>query len=130
MTSVIYASFGALLIIWLSLNVIKHRRVNKISIGDDKNEILKISIAAQSNAIEYIPIAVLLLFALELNKGNLLLVHALGILLIAGRILHARAFLSDNMKGRVLGMQMTLFVIITLAAVNLIYLPYAKILHF
>lgn len=42
MTSVIYASLLAVLICWLSLNVIKKRRKNKVSIGDGGNEELKL----------------------------------------------------------------------------------------
>ena len=57
MISVIYASISAFLIIRLSLNVIKKRRANRVSVGDGGNEELKIAVAAQTNAIEYIPIA-------------------------------------------------------------------------
>jgi len=71
MISVIYASLSAFLIFWLSLNVIKKRKINQVGIGDGGNKELMISIAAQSNAVEYIPIALLLLFALEYNKANL-----------------------------------------------------------
>lgn len=78
MTSVIYASFSAILIVWLSLNTIKKRRYNKVSIGDGGIDDLKLAIAAQSNAIEYIPIALMLLFALAYNHGNFLLVIKSG----------------------------------------------------
>lgn len=127
MTSVIYASVSAFLITWLSLNVIRKRRENKVSIGDGGNVELKTAIAAQSNAIEYIPIALLLLFALEYNEANVLIVHFLGLSLITGRIIHARGILSDTLNVRVLGMQITFFTIIVLAITNLIYLPYEKI---
>jgi uncharacterized membrane protein YecN with MAPEG domain len=96
-TSVIYASISAFLITWLLLNVIKKRRSNRVSIGDGGNEEIKIAMAAQSNAIEYIPIALLLLFALEYNNANLLIVHLLGLLLITGRIIHAKGILSEAM---------------------------------
>ena len=126
MTSVIYASLSSLLIVWLSLNAIKKRRSNKVSIGDGGIDDLKLAIAAQSNAIEYIPVALILLFALEYNQGNLLLVHFSGISLIIGRVIHARGLLSSNLKQRVLGMQITIYIIIGLAIVNLVYLPYAQ----
>lgn len=124
MTSVIYASLSALLIVWLSLKTIKERRSNKISIGNGGVDSLKLAIAAHSNAIEYIPIALILLFALEYNQGNLLLVHLSGISLLAGRIIHARGLLSSNLKLRVLGMKITIYTILVLAAVNIVYLPY------
>jgi len=126
MTSVIYASFSALLIVWLSLNTIKKRRSNKVSIGDGGIDDLKLAIAAHSNAIEYIPIALILLFALEYNQGNILLVHLSGLALIAGRVIHARGLLTSNLKQRVFGMQITIYTIIVLAVTNLAYLPYAQ----
>ena len=127
MTSVIYASLSAFLIVWLSLNVIKKRYSNKVSIGDGGNDELKTVMAAQSNAIEYIPIALLLLFALEYNKANILIVHFLGLSLIIGRILHAKGILSAKIKTRVLGMQITIYTIIGLALINFAYLPYAQL---
>lgn len=127
MTAVIYASLSALLIIWLSFNVIKVRRKHRISIGDGDCDVLKVAMAAQSNAIEYIPIALLLLFALEYNQGSLLLVHFLGLSLIISRLLHARAILSDNLKLRVFAMQVTVLCLITLALVNVLYLPYGNL---
>lgn len=128
MTSAMYASISAFLIIWLSLNVIKKRREFKVSIGDGHNKKLKIAMAAQSNAIEYIPIALLLLFSLEYNNANILLVHSLGLLLIIGRIIHAKGILSETLKIRVFGMQITIYTILGLAITNFIYLPYDKLL--
>jgi len=128
MTSVIYASLSAFLIVWLSLNVIKKRRKYQVSIGDGRNEELMVSMAAQSNAIEYIPIALLLLFALEYNNANNLIVHVLGLSLITGRIIHAKGILSSNLKSRVFGMQITIFTIIGLAVINFAYLPYTELL--
>lgn len=130
MTSVLYAVVSAFLIVWLSLNVIRVRRKNLISIGDGRNSELKIAMAAQSNAVEYIPIALLLLFALEYNHANIILVHILGLALVAGRGIHARGILSGKLNIRVLGMQITLSAIIGLAIANLVYLPYEKILVF
>ncbi len=114
---------------WLSLNVIKKRHANKVNVGDGGCEELQIAMAAQSNAIEYIPIALLLLFALEYNNANILIVHLLGLSLIAGRLIHAKAMLSKNLKGRVLGMQITVYTILGLALINFVYLPYDQLLE-
>lgn len=126
MTSALYAALLSLLIVWLSLNVIGKRRQYKVSTGDGGQHQLKIAIAAQSNAIEYIPIALVLLFALEYNAANLLIVHALGLALLTGRLVHARGLLSEMLKVRVLGMKITLYTIIALAILNIVYLPYIK----
>jgi uncharacterized membrane protein YecN with MAPEG domain len=130
MTSVIYASFSALLVVWLSLNVIRKRHSNRVSIGDGGNEELQIAMAAQSNAIEYIPIALLLLFALEYNEANIAIVHFLGVSLIAGRLIHAKGMLSGNLNSRVLGMKITIYTIIGLAVINVAYFPYEKVFVF
>ena len=127
MTSVIYASLAAFLMVWLSLKVIKIRRSNKISIGDGGIDDLTIAIAAQSNAVEYIPISLLLLFALEYNQANMLAIHLLGAALIIGRIVHAKGLLSSNLKQRVLGMQITIYTLLALASANFIYLPYDQL---
>jgi uncharacterized membrane protein YecN with MAPEG domain len=127
MTSVVYACLAAFLIVWLSLNVIKVRRAKLVSVGDGNDMDLITAMAAQSNALEYIPIALLLLFALEYNGAYLFLVHAFGILLLLGRVIHANAILANNMQARVLSMYITIWVIIGLAIANLIFLPYAKL---
>jgi uncharacterized membrane protein YecN with MAPEG domain len=85
--------------------------------------------AAQINAIEYIPVALLLLFALEYNNANILIIHLAGLSLISGRIIHAKSLLSNNLRGRVLGMQITIFTITSLAIINFFYVPYAKVFN-
>jgi hypothetical protein len=56
-------------------------------------------------------------------------VHLLGVLLLVGRVIHARALLKGDLRRRVLGMQITIWVIIALAVVNLIYLPYGRFIE-
>ena len=129
MISVIYACLGTVLIIWLSLNVIKYRHHYRVSVGDGDQEELRSAIAAQHNAVEYIPLALILLYALELNQGWGIVLHGCGIALIAGRYLHARAMLSENLKLRVLGMQITIYTLIALMILNLLFLPYEKLLQ-
>ena len=128
MSSVIYASLAAMLIVWLSINVIRVRRQKKISVGDGDDIELITAMAAQSNALEYLPIALLLLFALEYNGAWLVIVHVLGVLLLTGRVIHAKAILTDNLATRVRGMQITIWVIVGLAITNLMFFPYEKFL--
>ena len=116
MTSVLYASLLALFIVWLSLNVIGKRRQYHISTGHGDNHTLNI------------PIALLLLFALEVNGAHQLVVHGLGLAFVAGRLIHARGLLTEVLSIRVLGMKITLYTLIALAIINLVYLPYIKLL--
>jgi uncharacterized membrane protein YecN with MAPEG domain len=66
---------------------------HKINIGDGKNQELTTVMAAQSNAIEYIPIALLLLFALEYNQANMWIIYTPGMAFVIGRMSHARSFI-------------------------------------
>ncbi len=118
----IYASLLALLVVWLSTNVIKSRQRFQISLGDGNNPRLKLAISAQANAAQYIPIALLLMLLLELNQAHSLLLHLFGLCLLAGRLIHARGILTEHMPTRVRGMQLTFFVLIGAAAANLILL--------
>lgn len=122
MISAFYAALSGLLIVKLAIDVIKIRRAKKISIGDGEDKQLQLATRTHANAIEYIPITLLLLFALEFNGASKLLIHALGIAFVTGRVLHALGLPNDDMPKRVLGMQITLYLIIGLAALNLVYL--------
>ena len=65
--------------------------------------------------------------ALEYNGAPLWLVHVAGITFLAGRLIHARGILRERFKGRVLGMQLTIWTILALAAANLLFLPSARL---
>lgn len=124
MVSPIYAGILALLIVWLSLNVIKLRRTNKVSLGDGGEPDLQVAIRSQGNATEYIPISLILLILLELSGASVLVVHVGGIAIIVGRVLHAKGLLAENLRYRVLEMQVTFFTIIGLASTNIFYTLY------
>ncbi len=127
MTALLYVCICALMIVRLSLNVIGLRRQHKVSLGDGGHEDLQRAIRAHANAIEYMPIGLLLLLGLEFNQAPLWLVHILGVAFVAGRVLHAFAMPTMVMPRRVLGMQITIFTLLGLVAANLIFLPYAKV---
>ena len=129
MISVIYALLSTLLIIYLSFQVIKARRRFQISVGDGNNEELQTAQGAQSNAIEYLPISLLLLLYLEYNGASNWVIHLAGITLIAGRIVHAHGLLNRSMSRRVLGMQITIYVLIGLCILNLAFLPLDKLMQ-
>jgi uncharacterized membrane protein YecN with MAPEG domain len=125
MISSFYAALLALLIVWLSLRVIRLRRAKKVRFGDGGEPELHIAIRAQGNATEYIPIALLLLLLLELNGAHMALIHAGGIAILAGRLLHARGLLTDSLDHRILGMKVTIFTLIGLALANLAFAAYS-----
>lgn len=125
MISSLYAALSALLIVWLSFRVIKLRRAKKIRLGDGGEPELQIAIRAQGNATEYIPISLILLVLLELNGAHMALVHTGGIAILAGRLLHAKGLLTESLRYRVLGMQVTIYTLIGLGVANLAYAVYS-----
>lgn len=130
MITAIYASLLSLLMCKLAFNVIKARRKNKIKYADGDVVELQIARTAHSNAVDYIPISLILLFILEYNGGNIWLVHVAGVALVIGRLIHGRGILTERLKGRILGMQITFVTIFALAGLNLIYAPYEKLVLF
>ena len=86
----IYAGLLACLIIYLAYRVTIFRRSEAVALGDDKgSNAMKRAVRAHANAVENTPIALLLLLMLELNHLTPWLLNASGMLLIAGRGLHA-----------------------------------------
>lgn len=130
MITSIYASLAALLIVRLALSVIKLRRKNRVSVGDGGVEALQLAIRAHANAVEYIPVTLMLLLTLELNGAPKILIHILGVTLIVGRILHAMGLPAKDFKKRVLGMQITIYLLMGLAVLNIFFLVFAGSLKF
>lgn len=121
MISSFYAAVLGIWVVWLSLRVVKLRRKKKIPLDHGDDQELKAAIRVHGNAVEYLPLAIILLILIELNGGNMIFIHIAGIALIAGRVLHFKALTENNIRYRVLGMQFTLFTIIGAAVLNLYY---------
>lgn len=84
----VYAGILALLFVALSLQVAMFRVRNKISVGDGNDPGFNILIRLQGNFAEYIPSGLFLMLLIELQGGHGLLLHVLGIMLLAGRVAH------------------------------------------
>ena len=119
MITALYAGPLALLLLVLSARVITYRRSNKLGLGDHGDKSLLKRMRAQANCAEYVPIGVLLMLLVELQDAPTLLVHLIGVLLLAGRLMHGFGFSASppRMNLRVGGMMLTL-VSIALAAVS------------
>ena len=130
MITALYASLLALLMMWLAVQVIKQRRINKVAHGDGNGnesiEALQIVRSAQGNAVDSIPITLIMLALLELNGANLFIIHGLGIVFLVGRVVHGKAILKRDLKGRVMGMKLTFATMFALVVLNLLYLPFDK----
>lgn len=113
----LYAAPLAALFLWLSFRVIAQRRSALIPYGpgDDRDLLQRMRIHA--NFAEYTPIALILLMLTETLGAPHLLLHLIGLLLLAGRFIHGVGLsLNPNkIKLRVIGMVLT-FTSIALAA--------------
>lgn len=116
----LYAAMAALLIVVLARNVILLRRQHKVALGDGGHTDLLAAIRAHANAIEYLPIGLLLLLLLELSQGPHWLLHLIGSLFLIGRLIHANSVSKANIEQRILGMQLTLGLLVTMSILNLI----------
>lgn len=127
MITALYASLLMLLVIWLTFKVIAQRRNGKIAYGDGGVPALQIARSAHGNAIDTIPITLILMILLELNGGSVIALHLVGLLFVLGRYIHGTSILKERFKGRKQGMVLTLLAQLLLVALNLIYLPYEKL---
>lgn len=129
MVSVLYVCVFTPLLVKLSFDVIKLRRRFQVSIGDGGQKELHRAIRAHANALEYAPLAFILLLMLEFNGAPMIIVHILGLAFVMGRFSHQIGVKNPKkFKFRLVGMYLTFFPLLTLAIVNLIYLPYSKLL--
>jgi len=87
--SSIYIALLALLMLALAVLVVKKRIHFKVIFGDEGQEPLLLAIRAHANAVEYIPIGLLLLICLENTWHLPWLTHLMGSALLLGRVLHA-----------------------------------------
>ena len=120
MVTAFYASLSGLWVLWLSINVIKSRRKHQVRYGDGDVLELQIARSAHSNALEYIPITLILMFFLESTGVSVWFIHITGIALLVSRYLHGMSMLRDKLKGRVRGMQITFANLLALSVLNLI----------
>ncbi|WP_338364472.1 MAPEG family protein [uncultured Pseudoalteromonas sp.] len=115
-----YAALLAFYFIYLSYNVIKIRRSEQVSLGDNANPQLQRAIRAHANFMEYVPFAVILLFLAEYQG---LASHYCNLLcgaLLVGRVFHNLGIVENNLKYRQIGTIATFLVIIISALLLLI----------
>jgi uncharacterized membrane protein YecN with MAPEG domain len=116
-----YAGLLALLFVVLSVRVIRQRRSAKVAIGPGGHPGLERAMRVHANFAEYVPFAVVLLALMELQNAPVFLLHALGLVLLAGRLVHAYGVSQpdENFRFRVSGMMAT-FVTLLIAALYLL----------
>ncbi len=135
MITPIYAGFFGLMLVILSWHTAKlkqkhdahhHHKMNQ----EDHNE-LTAAVRAQANIVEYLPIALLLMWMLEEMHVAIVIINSLGMLMIVARLMHLHGLKdpSGNGLGRKIGtrltwLQITISSLLCLAAaLNLIGQP-------
>lgn len=113
----LYAALLALMMIALAVRVMLLRRNTSIGLGDGGNRTLACAVRAHGNAIEYVPVGLILLLVLELNQTLPLLLHVFGIALVVGRVVHAMGLSATPgmSAGRAVGAALTLLVLVAMA---------------
>ncbi len=113
----IYAAILAVMFVALSIRVIALRRASKLPLGFQGDIALERRVRAQGNFAEYVPLALLLLAFVEMRGAPAWLLHAMALVLVAGRLSHAYGVsqLRESFAFRVSGMAMTFTVILCAA---------------
>ncbi|MFW5926668.1 MAG: MAPEG family protein [Wenzhouxiangella sp.] len=124
-----YAGLLGLILIAMSMRLVMMRRRLKVGLGSGGNEVMQRQVRAHANFCEYVPLALLLLLLMEsASTVPVPALHALGIALVAGRILHGFFGLnlsSGTSLGRFWGTFLT-WLVIVIGALWLLYLSLGK----
>ena len=84
----LYAGLLTIILIYMIARVIRLRRTRLIGLGVGEDSDLQKAVRVHANAAENLPTAMILMLIYEINSGSLLMLHAAGLLLVVGRILH------------------------------------------
>ncbi len=119
----LYTGLLAILIVSLGMNVVRTRWKEQVPLGDGGKKAMEKAIRIHGNAIENIPIALLLLLSLEINGATHMLLHVCGSLFLGARILHVFG-LSRTIgvsAGRFSGTLLSWGVISFMAVINILH---------
>lgn len=103
----IVAALLALMLVGVSIRVTVLRARTKIDFADGGNQALQHAIRVQGNFIEYVPMALALMAAVEWLGAKPWIVYLLAISLLLARIIHAWGIYADAIQGRVAGTSVT-----------------------
>ncbi len=117
----LYAALLGFLLVYLSIRVVRLRRRLKVAIGAGNEPEIERAARVQANFSEYVPIALILLLLAEFQGGSPLVLHAIGLALVIGRVAHAIGVsrTAEDYRWRTLGMTLTFFAIIGGGIANL-----------
>ena len=119
----LWTGLHLILLLVLSVLVTRQRRTHHVEIGDGGVPALNQAIRAFGNAAEYVPAALVGLGVLALAGAMPLLIHPIGFLLFAGRVMHAVGLSRSTSVSwlRTVGVLATWIAYVALAAALLFY---------
>ena len=124
MVSALYVVLGALLLIKLSYDVVRLRMQYRVAYGDGGFYELQTAIRVHGNAVEYIPIAAVLLVIMEMKGAEIWMIHLCGLMLMAGRLVHYYGLRNREVRWRRSGMAATYISLLLMVLANIFYLPW------
>lgn len=127
MISALYAVLGTLILIKLSFDVIRLRMQYQVGHGDGGFYELQTAIRIHGNAVEYIPMACIMLILMEMQGADPWMIHLCGLLLLVGRLLHYYGLHHRDLNNRRSGMGATYASLLLMAIANLYYLPWDQL---
>lgn len=117
MITLLYAGLCTALVVVLAIRIALWRYRHRIGLGDGGDRELLKRVRAHGNAVENMPLALLLLAGMELNGYGADVIHGFGGLFLFSRIAHAWgvSHSSGTSKGRFFGMLFTWLLMLTMA---------------
>jgi len=123
MLTSIYAALCAILVVVLAARVVFFRRAHKIGIGLAENRDLERRVRVHANAVEYVPLALVLLGLLELGQTPGWVIHLFGASFFICRVLHAYG-LNKTVRtslGRLIGTLGSWIIIVLMSVMLLVH---------
>jgi uncharacterized membrane protein YecN with MAPEG domain len=110
-----------ILLLVLAVRVVGQRRTHQVLLGDGGKEGLTLASRTFGNATEYIPAGMAAIILLTVLGASIYLIHFVGLVLFAGRVLHAMGMSASKLTaGRMAGMILT-FAAYIIAAITLLF---------
>ncbi len=105
----LYTAANAALLLMLSILTVRARVANGVTLGDGGKNPMVQAIRAHGNASEYVPISLILLYALVATGAPAWVLHIQGVTLLLGRVFHALGLhaIAGRSSGRFFGMILT-----------------------
>jgi uncharacterized membrane protein YecN with MAPEG domain len=110
-----------ILMVVLAFRVISQRRKHKVLLGDGGHDSLVEASRGFGNAAEYVPAGMAAIVLMAVLNSSFYMIHLVGLLMFAGRILHAFTLSATKVTlGRLIGIVMT-FAAYLIAAITLLF---------